>query len=59
MAIRAPQLTETAATVAARIASFSPIAVRMGMKAFRDTTGHLHEGATVFLEKRQPKWVGR
>lgn len=36
--VAADALTETATAIAERIASFSPIAIRLGMKAFRDTT---------------------
>ena len=74
------QLSDEAAKVAKRIASFSPLAIRLGMEGFRSTaeippdkaieallalrvvfshSEDLHEGATAFLERRAPVWVGR
>lgn len=74
------QLAAEAWATAARIASFSPIALQLGVEAFRTSTGmdvvkaidylnalrvvvyhteDLREGATAFLEKRPPAWVGR
>lgn len=73
-------LAAEAREVAERIAGFSPHALKLGMEAFRVSTGmssgkaidymnslrvlffhseDLKEGATAFLEKRAPNWVGR
>ncbi|MDQ8727417.1 enoyl-CoA hydratase/isomerase family protein [Bradyrhizobium sp. LHD-71] len=74
------QLIGEAEKMVSKIASFSPHALKLGVEAFRTSTGmsleqatdylnslrvmfyhseDLKEGATAFLEKRVPNWVGR
>jgi enoyl-CoA hydratase/carnithine racemase len=74
------RLQEEALATATQIASFSPVALRLGLEGFASTTDmayakavdHLNtlrvvafqtedllEGATAFLEKREPVWKGR
>lgn len=73
-------LMDEATALANRIASFSPHAIMLGLKAFNSTTDvepnkameallslravfmhseDVYEGASAFLEKRKPVWVGR
>lgn len=47
--VPASELMQKAETIAARIAGYSPYAVRLGMRAFRDTTGMPHDKAIEHL----------
>lgn len=74
------QLMERAVEIASQIASFSPLAIKLGKKAFYDIrdmrledalqymaslrvttflSEDLQEGASAFIEKRNPQWKGR
>ncbi len=78
--VPADQLAAETLKLAQTVASYSPLAVELGIEAFRSTeqtellgsfaqlntlrlvsfkSKDLLEGATAFLEKRQPRWEGR